>query len=104
MNKDRTKLKLQYKNLYSDIESILFKHDLMGINYEYNTDEYEPEVDTIIPRLKEAKNIEDVTIIVYEEFLRWFGIELMGKKNNEKYKSVATEIWKAWVKYTYPLA
>ena len=83
MNNEQAKLKLQYKNLYKDIESILFKHDLMGINFEDNTDEYDPEVGTILPRLKEAKNIEDVSNIIYEEFERWFGVELIEKKNNE---------------------
>ena len=104
MNNERAKFKLQYENLYKDIESILFKHDLTGINFEFNTDEYDPEVGTILPRLKEAKNIEDVSNIIYEEFERWFGVELIEKKNNEKYTSMATDIWKAWVKHTDRLA
>ncbi len=55
MNQDRMKLKVQYQALYTEVESILFKHDLIGIHFEDNTDEYDPEVDTILPRLKEAK-------------------------------------------------
>jgi hypothetical protein len=30
---------------------LLFRHDPVGINFEVNTDEYEPKAGTILPRL-----------------------------------------------------
>ena len=68
MNTNRDHLKVQYKNLYSELQSILFAHDLMEINFETNTDEYDPEIDTILPRLGATKNSEDVSKIIFEEF------------------------------------
>jgi hypothetical protein len=35
-------------------------------------DEYEAQVGTIIPRLKDANGPNDVRHIVHQEFLRWF--------------------------------
>ena len=36
-------------------------------------DEYGPEVGTIVPRVVNAQSVEEVTTVLYEEFLRWFG-------------------------------
>jgi len=80
--------------LFKTIVKILFKHDLMGIDYGDNTDEYEPEAGTIIPRLKECSSYRDVRKIVYEEFVRWF-YDDVGEE--EEYTEVAKEIWKVWV-------
>jgi len=85
---NRAEIKALYRELYSEVEEILFKIDTMGINFEDNTDEYDPEVDTILPRLKYAKSEEDVHEIVYEEYVRWFE-ESVGNKNHERYKKAA---------------
>jgi len=45
-------------------------------------DEYDPEVSTILPRLREAKAAVDVQRIVHEEFVRWFGADLVGPLTN----------------------
>ena len=100
MKKDRKKLKAQYRALYSEIASILFKHDLIGINFEGNKDEYDPEVSTILPRLKEANNIEEVATIIYEEFVRWFDEDIALEKENPAYIVIATEVWEAWIRHT----
>jgi phage terminase small subunit len=104
MSETRNKLKQQYKELYQEVEAILFKHDLMGVNFEDNTDEYDPEVDTILPRLKDAKNMEDVATIIHEEFSRWFDKDMAGNKNHPAYKAMAAEVWAAWIKHSRPLA
>ena len=76
----------------------------MGINFVDNTDEYDPEVDTILPRLKESKNPKDVNLIVREEFAKWFDKTDAEKIAPSIYESIADEIWEAWIKYTRPLA
>ena len=86
-----------------EVEEILFRHDPIGINFEDNRDEYDPEVDTILPRLKEARDADDVQSIVYEEFVRWFDEKIAGKKSNVVYKNISLEIWEAWVKFSRPL-
>lgn len=86
------KLTENYQDLYSKIEEILFRHDPIGINLVENADEYDPEVSTILPRLKEAKSENDVLNIVCEEFGRWFGADLINK-DSKLYKEAAKEIW-----------
>lgn len=104
MNSQRVYLKAQYRNLYSEVEEILFRHDPIGINFEDNTDEYDPEVDTILPRLKTAHSEEDVLDIIHEEFCRWFDSDTVGKKSHPVYKSIAKEVWNSWLKFSRPLA
>jgi hypothetical protein len=69
----------------------------MGINFEVNTDEYEPEVGTIIPRLSSAQSAEDVQAIICEEFSRWFHPVAIGPR--EKYAAVSAKIWTLWLKF-----
>ena len=55
---------------------IPYRHDPIGLaSSGAPHDEYEPEVGTIIPLLRSADSVEDVTRIVYQEFSRWFGAE-----------------------------
>ena len=49
---ENKRLKAKYGSLFDSITALLFRHDPIGINFEDNTDEYEPEARTILPRLK----------------------------------------------------
>jgi hypothetical protein len=93
-SEERKAIKRQYGTLFVSISDALFKADPMGINFDTNTDEYEQEAGTIIPRLSSAKSEEDVQLIVCEEFCRWFGPITAGPKEN--YASVSAEIWELW--------
>lgn len=92
MNAEREALKRKYGALFDTIAAALFEADPIGVNFESNTDEYEPEAGTILPRLKGARSAEDVETIVHQEFCRWFGSA--GPK--EKYVAVSAVIWEAW--------
>jgi hypothetical protein len=94
----REQLKKQYPNLYVVIEKILFDHDLIGVSFGDNTDEYAPEVDTIIPRLSSASNSEDVSIIIREEFIAWFD-DIAKDIDEKRYQSMANDVWNAWQQY-----
>lgn len=76
------------------VAALLFDADLIGINFSDNTGEYEPETGTILPRLVDAKTVDDVQTIVHEEFCRWFDVEDAGPL--EKYREVSVKIWEAW--------
>jgi len=91
---DRATLMLKYGVLFESVSAILFKADLIGINFESNTDEYDPEVGTILPRLGQAKSVHDVALIVHEEFCRWFGVEESFAVGH--YQDVAEQIWREW--------
>jgi hypothetical protein len=72
MKTERDAIKREYGTLFVSISAALFEADPVGINFDVNTDEYEPETATIIPRLGSAKSTQDVQAIVYDEFCRWF--------------------------------
>ena len=67
--------------------------------FETNVDEYDPEVDTILPRLKTAKSSVDVARIIFEEFERWFDKEQAAQINDKLYLNLANDVWATWNKY-----
>ena len=82
----------KYPGIYDELLALLFRHDPIGINFETNTDEYSPEVRTILPRMGDCKSAEDVPTVVYEEFTHWFG----EPGPRQRYDHIATEIWELW--------
>src|SRR4051812_23287699 len=93
---EKERLRLEYGNLFDSIAEILFRHDPIDLNYVDNTDEYEPEARTILPRLKTCHSIDDVLSMVHEEFQRWFDFDDVGPK--ERYRIISEEIWDLWQK------
>lgn len=88
---EREALRKEYGELYDRVSSLLFKWDPIGINFEFNTDEYEIEVDTILPRLRTCTSAEDVQRVVYEECCRWFDADLAGPFGS--YEQIGRDIW-----------
>ncbi|MEQ1762482.1 MAG: hypothetical protein ABL984_04965 [Pyrinomonadaceae bacterium] len=85
-------IKSEYGRLFDVVCEILFRHDPIGINFEDNTDEYEPEVETILPRLRGCSSSDEALNVIHEEFQKWFG-EAGPRK---KYTQISEEIWAAW--------
>ena len=94
---ERRRLKAEYRELFDEVEALLFRHDPIGINFGTNPDEYEPEVRTILPRLKNCHSTEDVLDVVHEEFVRWFDAGIAGPE--ERYRKIAAEIWENWQRF-----
>jgi hypothetical protein len=91
----REKVRADNPELFQAISESLFKNDPMGINFNTNTDEYEPEVGTIVPRLQDCTSEQDVLDVVHEEFCAWFdGEATAGPKSN--YVDAARDIWDIW--------
>jgi len=90
----RRRLKKEYGELYRQLTALLFRHDTMGINFEVNEDEYEIEVDTILPRLRDCHSENDVRGVLHQEFIRWFDAEFAGPE--ERYTDIAAEVWSLW--------
>lgn len=86
--------RLLYGQLFDGVSALLFRHDPMGINFDFNTDEYDPEARTILPRLSDCRSEADVLKVVIEEFHKWFGEAIRADK--ARYDLIATEIWKLW--------
>ena len=64
----------------------------MGINFELNTEEYDPEVSSVLPRLESARGVADVRRILREEFLKWFEASYEGERSDR----LASELWALW--------
>jgi hypothetical protein len=96
----RVELKRAYGAAYTQLSAILFHEDPIGINFEDNTDEYEPEVDTILPRLRHVHSVDDVSAIIHEEFVKWFEASVAGPP--EKYHVVAERVWREVVPLLRP--
>ena len=87
----RKALRTEYGELYERVSGLLFAWDPIGINFEHNTEEYEPEVDTILPRLRVCSSAEDVQRVVHDEFCRWFDADQAGSLEN--YERIGRDIW-----------
>ena len=96
IQKKRRELKTRYGDLFHEVAALLFRHDPVSINYETNNDEYEPEVGTILPRLKDCHSEADVCRVIHEEFGRWFGLDC---GTQQSYEPIAKEVWKLWQKF-----
>lgn len=90
----RERLRHEYGELFDQTSAILFRHDPIGINFEDNTDEYDPEVSTILPRLAMCASAIEVSHVVFEEFCKWFGAENAGDES--RYSAIAEELWLLW--------
>lgn len=93
---EKRRVRAEYGALFDELAAIFFRHDPIGINFDDNTDEYEPEARTVLPRLRNCHSAEDVLAVVHEEFQRWFDPETAGPR--EKYSTIANEVWIIWQK------
>jgi hypothetical protein len=94
---ERQRLKAEYQNLFDEVAALLFRHDPVGINLDDNTDEYEPEVGTILPQLHNCHSMDDVRRLLHKEFVRWFDAGIAGPEDH--YAKIAIEIWDLWQKF-----
>ena len=98
MKPDRKAALLRYEKLRRLVEDVLRRHDpIQLISIGAPDDEYEPEVGTIVPRLKEASSLHDVQQMLHQEFTKWFGAEQAG--TSELYMAAAKELWWGWLHF-----
>ncbi|MGB7061823.1 MAG: hypothetical protein WBF13_05650 [Candidatus Zixiibacteriota bacterium] len=88
------KLRNEFGELYQAVTEVLLKYDPVGIVFEDNLDEYDPELFTILPELKHCKSETEVLELVHKEFVRWFSESTAGAR--EHYEPIAKEIWEIW--------
>lgn len=77
-----------------EVEAMLFAADPVGIAFGTNTDEYRPEAESIVRRLPAAVSVDDVQLIVHEEFVAWFDPATAGPVS--RYRQIAARIWLVW--------
>ena len=86
----RAALRARYGASYERLSAILFEEDPIGINFGNNSDEYEPEVDTILPRLSECQTVVEIRQVVHAELVRWFDGVDVGSP--ERYSRIAQRV------------
>jgi hypothetical protein len=91
---DSRELRKLYGAVFDDVTAALFRCDPMGLNFGDNTDEYNPEARTILPRLSRCSTVEEALAAVHEEFQRWFGADTAGPAS--RYAETAAEVWRIW--------
>lgn len=82
------------RDLVEAISAVLLRADPVGINFETNTDEYDPEAETIVIALPRSAGPDDVRALTHECFVQWFGAASAGPI--ERYAPVSHEIWSLW--------
>jgi hypothetical protein len=89
---DKRAGKAQFAALREAVSRALRDADPIGlIQGGAPLDEYDPEVGTVLPRLRGATSCGDVRTILHEEFVHWFGDEVAGRI--EHYDQAAESIW-----------
>lgn len=88
----------RYQELVAAVERAINGADPIGLlDIGAPSDEYAPEIRTILPRLATVQLLDDVTDVLYEEFVRWFDHGIAGPR--EAYEAPAQQIWAAVMEY-----
>jgi len=92
----RRQLNAEYRRLFDSIAALFYRHDQIGINFDFeeNTDEYEPEAGSILPKLNGCRSEADVHQDIHAEFVRWFDSGTAGPQEHSK--KIASELWQLW--------
>ena len=78
---------------FSELSAIIYRVDPIGLNVEENSDEYDPEARTILPRLAGCRSREDVDRVVREELSSWFTPDIVAR--SPTCDELVEKIW-AW--------
>ena len=95
-NVDRERVRQSNPQFFDAVSRAMFEHDPIGLNFTTNTDEYEAEAGTVIPRLDSRESASDVVTVLHEEFTSWFGEMTAGDRT--LYTELGEDIWALHVK------
>ena len=87
----RSVVQARNPSFFAAVSRAMFERDPIGINFTDNTDEYDAEAGTVIPRLSACRSAADVAQILHEEFRAWFGAETAGEIS--AYRALGQDIW-----------
>ena len=91
-------METRYESLVAAVERAINESDPIGLlEGGAPSDEYGPEIRTILPRIVNGQGLDDVTGVLHEEFLRWFGDGTAGSR--QAYEAPALRIWDALLQY-----
>ena len=86
--------KRRYLKLQAAVSEALRRADPLGLlEAGAPADEYDLEVNAILPPVSRAASVDEVTLILHERFVQGVGVE--GAGDIETYRKPATDIWRA---------
>ena len=91
--------KSQYKDLFAEMSAAFFEIDPVGVNFDTNSDEYEFEVGSVLPRLMYAGSVSDVDEILKDEFSFWFD---RFSFDRARVSGLAERVWDIWLAHGRP--
>ena len=91
LSREQRELRRSYAGLFEDASELLFRFDPAGLNYGSNVDEYDGEVEQILPRLPACRSAEDVDLLLHEVF----SPELLGPV--PRLTGVSVALWRLWL-------
>lgn len=92
----RRSLSVVYSAQLEALSQLLYRFDPIGLaSLGVSTDEYEPEAETILPRLGSCQTAGQVQTVLHEEFCRWFDKSgVAGTRDN--YAALSVAVWEWW--------
>lgn len=98
---DKAETLRRYETLVATVKSAIDAADPVGLlELGSPSDEYAPELGTIVPRIAKAGSLAAVQRIVHEEFRRWFDRESAGP--SAAYSVLADRLWQAVLRFRKP--
>ena len=86
--------KARYRFLVAAVERAINDADPIGLlKGGAPADEYSSEIGAIVPRVVNAQSVDEITAVLYEEFVRWFDDQTAGPR--QAYEAPARQIWPA---------
>lgn len=78
---------------HNQLRTIINTHDPVGLlAMDAPEDEYDPEVKSILARLKNNMIEEEVRQVVFEEFIKWFGKDTL-KGSDQLLVNISKDIY-----------
>jgi len=90
-------LQKEYGSFYRAVSDILFRHNPMELDGKHNTGDYDPEIDVLLSRIREAEHPSGLQELLFDVFLTEFGQQNCGSR--EHYDAAASEIWNAYERH-----
>ena len=91
LSHQQRELRRRYGGLFEAASELLFRFDPAGLNFGSNVDEYEGEVEQILPRLPRCRSAEDVDVLLPEVF----SPALLGRA--PRLTGVSVALWRLWL-------
>ena len=87
------------RSMIRNISTILYECDPMCLNFYTNTDEYDPEAESIVALFKNKEAVDEVGQMIVDVIMRWFNRDFSEYKTDRKWIHMAQRISMAWGEY-----